>query len=57
MEELRSNTQYLITSKLLYITKRIRPDIEPVVEFLTTRVAKSNVEYGKKLRVCISYLN
>ena len=25
--------------------------------FLTTRVAKSNVEYWEKLRICISYLN
>ena len=48
---------HLLTAKLLYITKRTRPDIEPAEEFLTTRVAKINVDDWKKPRTCISHLN
>ena len=46
-----------LTSKLLYITGRKISDIEPYVVLLTTSVTKSNVDYWKKLRICISYLN
>ena len=37
-------------AKLLYTTKRSRPDIETGVVFLTTRVAKSDVDDWKKLK-------
>ena len=46
-----------LKAKLLYITKRKIPDIEQAVEFLTTRVAKINVDDWKKLRRYTSYLN
>ena len=38
-----------VTQKLLYITKRARPDLETTVAFLTTRVSKSDVDDWKKL--------
>ena len=46
-----------LTYNLPYIMKMTRPDIEPDVAFLTTRVAKRNVDDWKKLRRFISYLN
>ena len=39
-----------VTAKLLFITKRAKPDIETVVSFLTKRVARSNEDDWKKLK-------
>ena len=47
----------LLKSKLLYITKRTRQDIEPALVFLITGVVNINVDGWKKLRRYISYLN
>jgi hypothetical protein len=44
------------TAKLLYMTKRTRPDIEPAVAFFTTRVHDSSVDDWKKLVRCMTYL-
>ena len=34
---------HLIITKLLYVTKRLRPDIETAIAFLITRVSKSDI--------------
>ena len=38
-----------MTQNLLYIKKKVRPDLETTVAFLTTRVSKSDVDDWKKL--------
>ena len=43
-------------AKLLYITKRSRPDIETAVAFLTTRVSKSDEDDWKKLKRVMTWL-
>ena len=45
-----------VVAKLLYIAKRARPDIEPTVAFLCTRVSCPNVDDWKKLRRLLGYL-
>ena len=37
-----------VAAKLLYVTNRMRPDIEPEVAYFTTRVANRNVDDWKK---------
>jgi hypothetical protein len=44
------------TAKLLFLSRRARPDIQTVVAFLTTRVKGPDVDDQKKLRRCIQYL-
>jgi len=46
----RSDLFHSIVAKLLYITKRSRPDTETAVAFLTTRVSKSDIDDWKKLQ-------
>ena len=41
-----------VVAKLLYVTKRKIPDIEPEVTYFTTRVENSNVDDWKKMRCC-----
>jgi hypothetical protein len=60
------NVQYLthiekskfhtITAKLLYLSKRTRPDILLVVNFLTTRVLNPNIDDWNKLTRVLKYL-
>ena len=50
LDEHRSNVFHSVTQKLLYITKRARPDLETLLSFLTKRVTKSTVEDWKKLK-------
>jgi hypothetical protein len=38
-----------LTAKLLYLCKRARPDLQPTVAYLTTRVMQLNVDDWKKL--------
>ena len=45
-----------VVAKLLYISKRARPDIEPTVAFLCTRVSCPDVDDWKKLGRLLSYL-
>ena len=40
----KSDTFHSVVQKLLYITKRARPDIETAISFLCTRVSKSTLE-------------
>ena len=39
-----------MVAKVLFITKRSRPDLDTAVVFLTTRLSKSDVDEWKKLR-------
>ena len=57
MDDVKADLFHSLTSKLIYITKKTIPDIEPDVPFFTPRVAKRNVGDWKKLRRFISYLN
>lgn len=43
-------------AKLLYLSKRARPDIQTAVAFLSTRVVAPNVDDYGKLKRCMRYL-
>ena len=43
LEKERKDKFHSIVSKLLFITKRARPDIETAISYLTTRVSKSTI--------------
>ena len=45
-----------LVAKLLYLSKRARPDIQLAVSFLATRVQQPDTDDYKKLGRCISYL-
>ena len=45
-----------VVAKLLYITKRARPDIEPTVAYLCTRVSRSDENDLNKLRRVLQFL-
>jgi len=45
-----------LVAKLLYLSKRARPDIQTAVAFLCTRVKSPDEDDYKKLARCISYL-
>ena len=45
------------TAKLLYLSKRVRPDIILAVSFLTTRVQAPNIDDWNKLQRVLKYLN
>jgi hypothetical protein len=51
-----SEKYHQMTAKLLYLSKRARPDIQPTVAFLCTRVKQPNVDDRKKLGRCVRYL-
>ena len=44
-------------AKLLYLSKRVRPDISVAVSFLCTRVTKATAEDERKLDRVMKYLN
>ena len=52
----RSETFHRVVAKLLFITKRARPDIETAMSYLTTRVSKSNIRDWYKLKRLLSFL-
>ena len=52
----KSDLFHSIVAKLLYITKRSRPDIETAVAFLTTRVSKSDIDDWKKLKRLMTWM-
>ena len=52
----KANEYHHLTAKLLYLCKRVRPDLNPAVAFLCTRVKQPDVDDWKKLRRCIRYL-
>ena len=45
-----------MTAKALYICKRSRPDIQPAVSFLTTRVKAPDQDNWKKIVRMLGYL-
>jgi hypothetical protein len=58
-EKLDSDTStmyHLLTAKLLYLSKRTRPDLQLAVSFLSTRVLAPDADDWKKLGRCIRYL-
>ena len=52
----RSDTFHSVVAKLLYISKRGRPDIEVAVAFLCRRVSKSTEEDWLKLKRILGFL-
>ena len=56
LEMERSKVFHSIVMKLMYIMKRTRPDLEPTIAFLSTRVTKSDVDDWKKLGCVLSYI-
>ena len=45
-----------LTAKLLYLSKRTRPDIQTAVAFLTTHVSSPDCDDYKKLGRCLKYV-
>jgi hypothetical protein len=56
LDEDNADTYHRFTAKLLYLCKRARPDLQPTVAYLTTRVMEPNVDDWKKLTRGIQYL-
>lgn len=56
LEEDKSERFHHIVSKLLFVSKRVRLDIELAISFICTRVSKSTMQDLEKLRRLISYL-
>ena len=52
----KSEVFHSIVQKILYICKRGRPDIEPALSYLCTRVSKPMVEDEKKLHRMLDFL-
>ena len=53
----KSDTFHSIVQKLLYICKRGRPDIEPALSYLCTRVVNPTTEDEEKLFRVLDYLS
>ena len=51
-----SDPFHSVVQKLLYICKRVRPDIEPVVSYLCTRVSEPRKDDDNKLTRVLGYL-
>ena len=51
-----SETYHHLVAKLLYLSKRTRPDLQLTVAFLTTRVQLPDINDWKKLGRCLKYL-
>ena len=45
-----------VVAKLLCIMKRARPDLETAIDYLCTRVSKSDVDDWKKIRRVIAFV-
>ena len=56
LDEEASDLFHSIVQKLLYICKRARPDIEPAISFLCTRVSSPNIVDNVKLTRVLRYL-
>ena len=56
LDEDRKEIFHSVVAKLLYITKRARPDIEPSVAFLCTRVSRSSESDWLKLKRVLGFL-
>ena len=53
----KAEAYHSLVAKLLYLEKRARPDIEPTVAFLCTRVSSPDEDNWKKLCRVMCYLN
>jgi hypothetical protein len=56
LDDAQSDEYHRLTAKLLYLCKRARPDLQPTVAFLTTRVTQPDNDDWKKLTRAIRYL-
>jgi hypothetical protein len=56
LEKCDAEKFHSIVAKLLYLTKRARPDIETAIAYLCTRVTNPNIEDMDKLRRVVKYL-
>jgi len=56
LDEATSQMFHTNTAKLLFLSRRARPDIQTAVAFLTTRVKAPDVDDYKKLARCMKYL-
>ena len=52
----RADLYHRLTAKLLYLSKRARPDFQTAVSFLTTRVTQPDIDDWKKLGRAIKFL-
>ena len=52
----QSDTYHSVVQKLMYLCKRARPDIEPVLSYLCTKVSKPNQGDKAKLDRVLDYL-
>ena len=57
LEECKSDVFHSVTQKLLFVAKRARPDIQPTLSFLCTRVQKSNTSDWEKLKRLLQFVN
>ena len=57
LNEEKAEIFHHLVAKLLYLSKRTRPDIQLPVAFLTTRVREPDIDDWKKLGRCLCYLN
>ena len=57
LDDVKRDIFHSTTAKLLYLEKRARPDIEPTIAFLTTRVNLPSVDDWKKLKRVLTYLH
>jgi len=56
LEDKRREEFHSRVAKLLYVAKRVRPDILTAVGFLTTRVKQPNEDDWSKPQRCLAYL-
>ena len=56
LPEGKHETFHHLVAKLLYLSKRTRPDLQTAVAFLTTRVQHADEDDWKKLGHCLRYL-
>jgi hypothetical protein len=56
LDQAKAKAFHNITAKMIYVTKRARPDISLAVAFLTTRVKGPDIDDWRKLRHTIKYL-
>jgi hypothetical protein len=57
LDEAAKQDYHTTVARLLYLAKRVRPDLLLTVSFLTTRVTKPDQDDYKKLRRCLQYVN
>ena len=56
LSDAKRDTFHHLTAKLLYLSKRARPDLQTAVSFLTTRIVHPDIDDWKKLLRCLKYL-